>query len=509
MILLSDQDRAAVMEVAAQVDAAQGLLAFMQYTWRRPMEPLQVGPHTRAVCDRLTRAVTDFRAGKSTYLEVVVPFRHGKSDMSSRYLPAWFLGQCPDVEVMLTGYAADLVQGFSRDVRGIINDERYRGVFPGVAFDPSTNNASERRILGRTGRLYAIGRGGAATGRGAGLLVVDDLLKNREEAESLTVRDSAWSSLTNDFMTRLAPVHLVVVVNTRWHVDDPCGRIHARTTPGGEQYDGAFPRYELLHFGARLPDGGSGHAQDVRGTDHSRVVYLHEQRFGRAWYESQYATLGTYGASALLDGSPVVRGGAFLRTDNIQWVDEFPASLPWVRCWDLASSEAEVAKADPDWSVGSLVAVSTDSAGVETIYVDDVQMIRAEATRRDALIRTTAKRDAARGIPQYIEAVAGYKDAYTTIRDVLKGVAVVHRIELGGDKVVRAGRVEPHFEAGNVRMRAGAPWRAEVLRQLGEFPGGVHDDVVDTITSGYRAALERRKQLSGLGSALGKGARWA
>lgn len=490
-VLSADQ----MAEIAAQVDAERSLLSFMQYCWRRPREPLQVGSHTEAICNRLTRAVLDFRAGKSTYLEIVVPFRHGKSDMSSRYLPAWFLGQCPDAEVMLTGYAADLAQGFSRDVRGIIMDEKYAGVFPGVAFDPSTNNNSERRILDHTGRLYAIGRGGAAAGRGCALLVVDDMCKNREEAESLTIRDSAWSSLTNDFLTRLAPVHLVVIVNTRWHVDDVCGRIHSRTTQGGEKYDPSFPRFELLHFGARLPDNGG----DQR--------YLHEQRFGRQWYESQYATLGTYGASALLDGSPVVRGGSFLKTDRIQWVPDFAAGLAWIRCWDLASSEEEVAKADPDWSVGSLVAVSTDSAGVETIHVDDVQMIRAEATRRDAMIRTTAKRDAARGIPQYIEAVAGYKDAYTTCRDILAGVAVVNRLALSGDKVVRAGRVEPHFEAGNVNMRAGAPWRAEVLRQVGEFPGGVHDDVVDTITGGYQAAKERNKQLAGLGSALGRGAR--
>lgn len=484
--------RQRVRDAVAQIRAERSLLSFMGYCWRRPMEPLQIGPHTQAVCDRLTRAVVDFRAGRSTYLEIVVPFRHGKSDMSSRYLPAWFLGQCPDAEVMLTGYAADLVQGFSRDVRGIIMDDRYRSVFPGVALDASTNNHSERRIQDRTGRLYAIGRGGAATGRGAALLIVDDLLKNREEAESLTVRDSAWSSLTNDFMTRLAPVHLVVIVNTRWHVDDPCGRIHSRTTLGVEQYDAAFPSFERLHFGARNQDGS----------------YLHQARFGAGWYAAQYASLGAYAASALLDGEPVVRGGAFLKTDRIQWVDSFPAGLAWVRCWDLASSAAEVAKDDPDWTAGPLVAVGTDSAGVETIYVDDVVMIRAEATRRDALIRTTAKRDANRGIPQYIEAVAGYKDSYTTIRDVLAGIAVVHRVELGGDKVVRAGRVEPHFESGHVVMRRGQPWQSDVLRQIGEFPGGKHDDVVDSITAGYRAALERNKQLAGLGSALGRGARW-
>lgn len=490
---MASDPRQIALETAVTVLSERRLLAFMGHCWRRPNEPLQIGVHTRAICDRITRAVADYRQGLSTYLEVVVPFRHGKSDISSRFLPAWFLGQFPDAEVMLTGYAAELVQGFSRDVRGIMDSERYRGVFPEVRLDASTNNASERRIAGHTGRLYAIGRGGAATGRGAALLIVDDMLKNREEAESATIRDSAWASLTDDFMTRLAPVHIVIVVNTRWHVDDVCGRIHKRTDPKSEEHDACFPPFERLHFAARQPDGS----------------FLHEERFPRAWYERQYATLGTYAASALLDGAPVVRGGAFLKTGGIQWRDELPAGLPWVRCWDLASSEDEIAKDDPDWTCGGRVAVAEDtSTGVETLYLDDFVLVRAEASRRNARIQETARRDAARGIPQYIEAVGGYKDAYTTLRDALKGIAVVHRVEIAGDKVVRAGAVEPHFEAGNVVMRRGQPWQPEVIRQIEEFPGGAHDDVVDVITSGYRAAQARRRQLAGLGSALGKGAMW-
>lgn len=479
-----------VIDWCADLDGAQDLLCFMRRCWRRPREPLLVGPHTQTIADRITRAVEDYRCGVSTYLEVVVPFRHGKTDISSRYLPAWFLGQCPDAEVMVTGYAADLVQGFSRDVRAIMDSPVYRGVFPGVVLDASTNNAAERRIQGRTGRLYAMGRGGGATGKGAALLIVDDMFKGREEAESETIRNSAWSAFTDDFLTRLAPVHIVLIVNTRWHVDDLCGRIETRTDPTSETYDPAFPRFERLLFPARNPDG----------------TYLHEERFGRQWYDSQYATLGTYAASALLDGSPVVRGGNMLHTDGIQWVDEFPAGLAWVRCWDLASSEDEVAKDDPDFTAGALVAVSEDSAGRETIYLDDFQLVKAEAGRRNAMIQATARRDGARGIPQYIEAVGGYKDSYTTLRDALRGIAVVHRVELDGDKVVRAGAVEPHFEAGNVVMRRGQPWQIEVLRQIGEFPGGGHDDVVDAISTGYRAAQERRRLLAGLGTSVGRGA---
>lgn len=485
---LPDQRR--LLDVGRQRVCRRSLLEFMRATWRRPREPLQVGRHTREIAARLTRAVEDYRRGKSTRLRVVVPFRHGKSDLVSRYLPAWFLGQFPDAEAMLAGYAADLTQGFSRDVRAIITAEEYAAVFPSVTLDPTTNNAAERRIAGHTGRLYAIGRGGAATGRGAALLVVDDLLKNREEAESEMVRKSAWSCLTDDLLTRLAPVHIVVVCNTRWHVDDPTGRIIRRTDPASQEYDPAFPEFESLTYSARQPDG----------------TYLHEERFGRAWYEGQYATLGTYGSAGLLDGHPTLRGGNLLHTDKLLYVDTMPDGLAWVRLWDLASTEEERVSPDPDWTAGALVAVGTDAAGVETIYVDDWQLIRAEAPARDKLIRETARKDAQRGIPTYIEAVAGYKDSYTTLRDALKGIAVVHRVSLAGDKVVRAGKVEPHFDAGHVVMRRG-PWVKEAVTQLGEFPSGRHDDCVDVVSSGYVAALDRAAQLRGIGSAVGRGAR--
>jgi phage terminase large subunit-like protein len=482
-----------IADLVAELNAGDELLSFMRLTWQRPDSPLLVGRHTQAICERIDRAMADFARGVSTYLEIVVPFRHGKSDLSSRYLPAQFLGRFPDEEVIQTSYGADLSEGFSSDVERIMGSPEFARVFPGISLDPRHNNATERRILGHTGRLTAIGRTGGASGKGAALLVVDDLLKNRQEAESETTRASAWDGLTNDLLTRLAPVHIVLVVNTRWHVDDVCGRIHERMDPASEKYDPEFFPFERLHFAAEAPDG----------------AFLFPERFSEQWYRQQRASLGSYGYASLMQGDPTVRGGNMLSVDGIQWVHELPPETPrlnWVRVWDLASSEKERAKDDPDYTAGTLVAVHEDHDNdAETLYFDDVVLTRQEAGARNELIKDTARRDRKRGIPQYIEAVAGYKDAFTTLRDALAGIAVVHRIKLAGDKIARAGFIEPLFEACRVIAKAG-PYKQEVVKQVGDFPGGIHDDIVDNLSSGYRCAKLRNRQLKGAGS-VGMGAR--
>ncbi|MCM8531141.1 MAG: hypothetical protein NE330_08285, partial [Lentisphaeraceae bacterium] len=115
--------------------ARDSMLDFMKYCWIRPNAPLLIGSHTREICAEIDKALADYREYKSSYLHIVVPFRHGKSDISSRYLVAFFLGHFPDDEVIQAAYGATLSEGFSKDVKKIMESEEYKKVFPGVVFD--------------------------------------------------------------------------------------------------------------------------------------------------------------------------------------------------------------------------------------------------------------------------------------------------------------------------------------------------------------------------------------
>jgi len=463
------------------------LLEFMRHCWMRKSSPLIVGKHTAEICAAIDEAIELYRQGISSYLDIVVPFRHGKSDISSRYLPAYFLGHFPDDEIIQASYGATLSEGFSKDVKTIMMSHAYLEIFD-AELDGQSNNTAERHIKGHTGKYFAVGADGGATGKGANLLIIDDFLKNRKEAEAKTIRETRWESFSQDFFSRLAPVHICLVLNTRWHVDDISGNIHNRNNPEHADYNPEFPIFKKFHYKARQDDGS----------------YLFTERFDESWYRRQFATLGDYGASALLQGEPTLRGGNMLNVENVKIVDTMPDNIAWVRFWDLASTEKERAKDDPDYTAGAKVGV-LNIDGLYHLFIDDIRVCQSEAPERDKLITSAAESDG-QAVWQGVEAVAGYKDAYTTLKKLLKGKSIVYKCKVNSDKVVRAGEVEPLFDAGHVYMRK-AYWNNAALEQLGEFPAAIHDDIVDAITGGYQLAIERYNKLGRLGGGqLGQGA---
>jgi len=474
--------------------ARRSMLDAVRFLWNNPAEPFTPGHHTREVCARIDRAKADFRRGISTRLIVTIPFRHGKSDLSSRYGPATLLGWDQDLEIILASYGSQLSEDFSRDIKAIVDQPEFKRLFPTFpGWDPRTNAAGQRRVLGRRGKINALGMGGGATGKGAQVLILDDAFKNREEAESKTVRDSRWESFRSDFFSRLAPVHIIVIVQTRWHVDDIIGRIHAANDPANEAYDPEFPKFDTIHF----------RAKGAENVPHTGSEYLFPERFKDEWYKAQFGVAGAYAASALLQGEPYIRGGNMLKTDGITWLapgeafPSFEASPRWIRHWDLAHSAKELVKNDPDYTAGGRVAVIERKEG-HLLLVDDLQLFREEATRRNELIIQAAQADRQLGIPQYIEANGAQKSAYTTLRDILAGVSVVSPYYPHGDKVTRAGYVEPIFEAGNVWIRCSPTIKGIALNQIANFPTtGVHDDAVDVLSDGYQCAIRRNTMSAG------------
>ena len=447
--------------------ARASLLDFVRYCWWNPL-PLKVGRHTRAIAERLTRAVYDFEDGRSTYLIVTVPFRHGKSDLVSKALPAWFMcrDRALDPSVILSGYGASLVESFSRASMRIIAGEKCQRVFPGISLGKRT--AKSWSLSGGTGEVTAVGLGGAVTGKGGNLIIVDDYCKNRAEAASKTFRERTWNAFRSDIFTRQnAPAAIVVIVATPWHVDDLIGRIEA------EQGKDGFPKFEHLSFPAS------------RDGDYD---YLFPELYPPEWYEAQRAMLGRTQSAALLDCSPVVEGGNRFDPEsgvNIhETLDGWPAGKREFRCWDLASSAKERSSDDPDWTWGVRGCVTfspgQDGVRVPHLWIRSMVAVRAEAPQRDRVIRETAKADGL-GVAQVVERFGAYKDAYVTLRDALRGIATVRGSMLPGDKTAKAAPLEPVFEASNVHVfLPGCKAHLDRWRDdFRAFPDGAHDDAVD------------------------------
>jgi len=421
-----------------------------------PNDRYQYGPHTHRIIDECQKTSEELENGHCRYVIISVMFRHGKSDIVSRRFPCWHLLRNPDHEIILASYNYELATSMAHEVRRLF---REAGRLYDLGIEKDRATISSWQVAEHRGALHTAGIGGTITGRGAHLLILDDYLKNREEAESETMRDKVWHSFQSDLITRLAPVHAVFIVATRWHEDDLIGRIKTKNDPNSENYDPDFPVFETIEFPA-LNEAGD---------------YLFPQRFNEGWYKSMRSALGTYAWNAMAQQNPTPRTGNLLQVKNVKIVDAMPEGLRWRRGWDPASTAKERCKDDPDYTVGTKTAFK---GGV--LYVDDVVRLQAEAPQRDKLIIETAKRDS-RSVTVYIEMVAGYKDLFIGMRQILSGYAVVRPFKPGSrDKVSRAAYLEPLFEAGRVVIRR-AEWNRKWLSELAAFPAGKHDDQVDSL----------------------------
>lgn len=450
-----------------RLEAVDHHLNFMMYTWTNRAEPFTVGFHTQRICAAIDYAVDRYRQGKSTAWVITVPFRHGKSEIVSRKLPAHFLGLFPDAKVILCGHTQALTEGFSKISRNLISTPPYRSLFPAICVDPGSSSGAHWKIAGREGECFASGLLGSLSGQGYHLGLLDDYCRNRADAESDTLREKMWEAFTNDFMTRRAPVSITIVLATPWHVDDIIGRIRKRMDEDAE-----FPRFKFLKF----PAMSDKYPQGV----------LFPERFGKEWYTQQRAVLGEYGFQSLMQLAPVKRGGNMLNTECIQRhlsASEFPKGLRWLRVWDLAHTAKERAKADPDWTSGTLLAFNV-MEGMPHLWIRNVDRMRKNAPERDAEIRSVTRLDGA-----YVRIGVGNssdaKDTIATMRSILRGKRMVLSVSESKDKVVRATPLEPIFKAGNVHVVQGEPWLDDWIAEVSAFPFGAHDDQVDNLSAGY------------------------
>lgn len=476
----------ALLEGEAIEDAADSQLSFMRYMWQKTDEPFLVGHHTAAIAHEIDEAIKAFRAGRSTFLVITVPYRHGKSDIVSRYLPPRFLALFPDCEVMLVTYAAKLAAKFSRFGRNLVRTEKFArfaaGLGKALTLSRDSGAADRWSFAGTIGGMSASGILSGLTGSGYHLGIMDDFVAGRADAESPTIREKLWEAFSDDFMTRRAPVSITIVLATSWHQDDIIGRIKRKVAE-----DPAFPRFKVLAFPAR-----SEEYLKLKRARKSR--YLFPERFSDEWYKEQYATLGAYSAAALLDCDPVKRSGSMLAVDGIEVVDELPDDLRLVRVWDLAHTRKQRAKDDPDWTSGTLHCFRFEGDDpVPYLYVADVKRTRAGAVERDNAIRATVFGDGV-FVKQYVETSLDSKDAYDYLTTTLKEFSF-SEVKLKGDKVTRATPLEPIFAApGHVKILRG-DWNDEWVAELLSFDGTetTHDDQVDNLSSGYLVQIASGK----------------
>ena len=313
----------AARELAQRKLSRQHLIA---YTLRFNPDYLAGWVH-KDICRRLEQFMRDVEEQRSPRLMLQMPPRHGKSTLASIEFPTWVLGHHPEWEIITCSYAESLALDFSRAVRERVRDQEFRTLFEGTRIDPENQNAQGWKTTSKGGFLPA-GVGGPITGKGAHILTIDDPVKNSQEAESETTRESISRWYETTAYTRLAPGGGVLIIQTRWHLDDLSGRLESKMV------DGNGDVFEIVRYPAEATED-----EQFR----KKGDPLHEARYNHAQLQMIKRAVGPQTWAALYQQNPVPAEGAAFQESMVKYYnkEQLPEKLTYVTAWDLAIGQKE------------------------------------------------------------------------------------------------------------------------------------------------------------------------
>ena len=309
----------AIRTLAQRELARRSLLAFVLMT----MPSYEVGWVHKEICDILDAFIEACERQLGPRLIIELPPRIGKSELVSRKFPAFLLGRHPDWEVVCATYNQDLASDFGREVRSTFQDPIFAELFPQAGIRTDSNSIDFVKFTDK-GSYTAVGIGGALTGRGAHALLIDDPVKNREDADSEIVREATWKWYQTVARTRISPGGGIICCQTRWHQEDLVGKIllQAAANPDGDQW----MRYSFPAIATK--------DEKHRKTGEA----LHPERWPIEEYIKLRATLDPREWSALYQQNPTPAEGILFKRDWIHYAHP-PKTINWYVTTDFAIGE--------------------------------------------------------------------------------------------------------------------------------------------------------------------------
>ena len=406
----------------------------------------------------MARAFEKVARGEIKRLIVNMPPRHTKSEFASYLLPAWFLGKYPEKKVIQTSHTAELAVGFGRKVRNLVDSEAYKEIFSGVGLQ-ADSKAAGRWATNQGGDYFAIGVGGAVTGKGADVLIIDDPHSEQEATLAETspeIYDKTYEWYTSGPRQRLQPGGAIVVVMTRWSKRDLTGQIIKNSIQrSGEDW-------ELIEFPAILP---SGNPLWPEFWPIQELEVLKNELPSPKW-------MAQYQQNPTSESSAIVKREWWQR-----WEEESPPACDFIlMSWDTAFEKTQRA----DYSACTTWGVFYKD-GPDGLPQANIVLLNAF---RDRLEFPELKKEA---INQY----RSWEPDSVIIEKKASGAPLIYEMRAmgipvqeftpsrGNDKISRLNAVSDLFASGLVWI-PNLHWAEEVMEEVASFPSGEHDDYVDS-----------------------------
>ena len=435
--------------------AKEKIPTFSEYFKATLQEGYEIPPHIKLICDYLDRLDND----EFDRLAIHLPPRHGKSTTVTILYSAYRAEYFGEQNIIITGYSDRFVRRLNRRVRNIVADRT------GLSAD---NTAADEWTTKKGGTVIARGVGGVPTGIGATRIILDDVIKSRQDAESPTMQENQWDWYSNDLYSRLEPGGKIIIVATRWHYNDITFKAQLSEPD----------KWVVLNLPAICEEPEKD--QLNRGIGEA----LWPSRFNVEDLNRIKNTIGPYAWESLYQQNPAPKEGSFFMPSKINVIENIPELKSFVRAWDLASSK------DGDYTVGIKVGVDAD----ENLYILDVQRGQFETNERDLLIKQTVQID---GIEckQYfpMDPGAAGKAQQTYLLRMLNGYSIFFS-SVSGSKQTRAEPLASRINGGLVFM-VRAPWNRDLLEELRQFPMGKNDDQCDALADAYLGSFNKKQRL--------------
>lgn len=455
----------AANELIKRREARSNLQSFILY-----MNPEYiVSDFSEETCAELDQFLIDMRDGKRPILILGAPPQHGKSEIVSRYFPAYVFGRYPDLRIAGLSYAMSLASNMNRDVQRIMMSPEYATLFPDTRLSDkrvvtvetqAKRNSEEFEIVGHKGAYVGQGAGGPLTGKRVDLGIIDDPIKNSKEALSPTIKEGIWSWYVSTFLTRLSKNSGQIIMATRWATDDLSGRVIKK-----------YKRAKSLVFKA-ISDCGKALVPDLHPID--------------KLLETKDA-LGDYFWSAMYQQSPKPLGGAIFKDTGVNYYykHDLPDKFDQMICsWDMTFKDGE----GTDYVVGQV----WGKKGANAFLLAQVRERMGFNKTKQAVVNLANRFPDAR--VKLVEDKANGPAVIDALKNIISGLTP---IEPDGSKVARAHAMTGEWEAGNIWIPHPdiASWVPEFVSNVTTFPACPHDDEIDAMTQAIRYLYSRGSNL--------------
>jgi len=451
--------------------------------------------HTEYICQKLRQV----ELGEIRKMMLLMPPRHSKSMTVTETLPSYFIGKDPDRRVIVVSYSQDLAQKFGRANKNKIAEFGQK-IF-GVRLSRSTSSQTIWEIEGHRGGMKSVGVGSGITGEGADLLIIDDPIKSRKEADSISYRENLWNEYRNSMLTRLQPDASIIVIVTRWHEDDLAGRL----------LENEGDEWSVVSLPCECEDD-----DDPIGRKKGDFLWP-SYGFDKAWGEQRKKEIGSRAWTALYQQRPAPSGGAILKRHWWQyWVPtgkskqfkpiavfmpsndeevkgkvvEFkPVELPTnfdriIQSWDMTFMGNEAGRS---YVVGEVFG----QLGAN-FYLLDIVREKLDFPGTLRAFESLCAKWPQTG-PKWVEFAANGPAVMQALQNKISGIIGV---KPEGNKEARGHAISHEVEAGNVFIPHPAlyPWVEDFIEECATAPWGLSDDQFDAFTQAINCMTKHKRR---------------